>query len=60
MRLTGGGIVVEYLIREGEQYVCGLPGYGDAAIGQSNRIVERFGTTGLPTRLGAEMSFQTT
>lgn len=32
MRLTGGEIVVEYLIRQGVPYICGIPGHGNVAL----------------------------
>ncbi len=43
MRLTGGEIVAEYLIREGVPYVVGIPGHGclglvDAFVARQDRI----------------------
>src|SRR3990170_3806630 len=32
MRLTGGEIVVEYLIRQGVPFICGIPGHGNVAL----------------------------
>jgi acetolactate synthase-1/2/3 large subunit len=32
MRLTGGEIVVEYLIRQGVPYICGIPGHGNVSL----------------------------
>jgi acetolactate synthase-1/2/3 large subunit len=32
MRLTGGEIIVEYLIRRGVPYLCGIPGHGNVAL----------------------------
>jgi len=32
MRLTGGEIVVEYLIRQGVPYIAGIPGHGNVAL----------------------------
>ena len=32
MRLTGGEIVVEYLIRQGVPYICRIPGHGNVSL----------------------------
>ena len=32
MRLTGGGIVAEHLIRREAPYVVGIPGHGNTAL----------------------------
>ncbi|HSB71461.1 MAG TPA: thiamine pyrophosphate-binding protein [Candidatus Methylomirabilis sp.] len=32
MRLTGSEIIVEYLIRQGVPYICGIPGHGNVAL----------------------------
>ena len=43
MRLTGGEIIAEYLIKEGVPYIVGIPGHGclglvDAFKGREDRI----------------------
>lgn len=41
MRLTGGEIIVEYLIREGVPYLVGIPGHGNVAL--FDALVDRKG-----------------
>ncbi|MCI0411068.1 MAG: hypothetical protein L0191_21305, partial [Acidobacteria bacterium] len=43
MRLTGGEIVAEYLIRRGIPYIVGIPGHGntsllDAFVDRADRV----------------------